>query len=236
VDDEFELPEVSEESELSEKSEESELSEKSEESEPSLSEEVPAQAAMMPYPEPAISDYHDKHSHHRRHVRQMMIPVIVCVLCFIVGFLLGWSMPTILRALGADSSVYVHSNSDDYGEVTSEETLSEPEPESASEPEPEPAPVAEKPAAVAAPVAVTTTDTISATRYLTTMARKHYGQMEYWVYIYMENADKLGHPDRLEAGTVVVIPPASKYGLIPGDKAKLSEASSLAIDIYSRFK
>jgi nucleoid-associated protein YgaU len=146
-------------------------------------------------------------------------------------------MPTILRALGADSSVYVHSNSDDYGEVTSEETLSEPEPESASEPEPEPAPVAEKPAAVAAPVAVTTTtDTISATRYLTTMARKHYGQMEYWVYIYMENADKLGHPDRLEAGTVVVIPPASKYGLIPGDKAKLSEASSLAIDIYSRFK
>lgn len=89
------------------------------------------------------------------------------------------------------------------------------------EPEPEPAPVV--------------TDTITATRYLTTMARAHYGQMEYWVYIYEENASQLGHPDRLNAGTVVVIPPAAKYGLTPGDPEKLKEASAKAIEIYSRF-
>lgn len=89
------------------------------------------------------------------------------------------------------------------------------------EPEPEPAPVV--------------TDTITATRYLTTMARAHYGQMEYWVYIYEENASQLGHPDRLNAGTVVVIPPAAKYGLTPGDPEKLKEASVKAIEIYSRF-
>lgn len=93
------------------------------------------------------------------------------------------------------------------------------------EPEPEPAP---------APAPVVT-DTITATRYLTTMARAHYGQMEYWVYIYEENASQLGHPDRLNAGTVVVIPPAAKYGLTPGDPEKLKEASVKAIEIYSRF-
>ncbi len=97
------------------------------------------------------------------------------------------------------------------------DSIVEPEPE----PEPEPAPVV--------------TDTITATRYLTTMARAHYGQMEYWVYIYEENASQLGHPDRLNAGTVVVIPPAAKYGLTPGDPEKLKEASVKAIEIYSRF-
>lgn len=79
------------------------------------------------------------------------------------------------------------------------------------------------------------TDTINATRYLTTMARAHYGQMEYWVYIYEENADALGHPDRLNAGTVVVIPPAEKYGLIAGDSEKIREANAKSIEIYARF-
>ena len=78
-------------------------------------------------------------------------------------------------------------------------------------------------------------DTIAAGRFLTTMARQHYGQMDYWVYIYEENAANLGHPDRLSAGTVVIIPSAEKYGLIAGDKAKIKEASRLATEIYARF-
>lgn len=84
--------------------------------------------------------------------------------------------------------------------------------------------------AVVLPQAVT--DTISSTRYLTTMARRHYGRMEYWVYIYEANADKLGHPDRLNAGTVVIIP-ALDFGA--DDEAKISEAESLAKEIYARF-
>lgn len=78
-------------------------------------------------------------------------------------------------------------------------------------------------------------DTISSTRYLTTMARRHYGQMDYWVYIYEANADKLGHPDMLDAGVVVRIPPADSLGLVAGDKQKIAEAQSLAAQIYSRF-
>lgn len=80
------------------------------------------------------------------------------------------------------------------------------------------------------------TDTVRAGRFLTTMARIHYGQMEYWVYIYMENAGRLGDPDRLEAGTVVVIPPASKYGLVAGDAAKIREATAKAAEIYTQYK
>ncbi len=76
------------------------------------------------------------------------------------------------------------------------------------------------------------TDTISSTRYLTTMARRHYGRMEYWVYIYEANADKLGHPDRLDAGTVVTIP-VLDFGA--DDEVKIGEAESMAREIYERF-
>jgi hypothetical protein len=175
---------------------------------------------LRPYPEPAITDFHDKSSHHRRHVRRMLVPLIMCIICFVVGFCLGWALPILLGTLGADIPVYVPSNTGDY-EGT--ETV--------------PAAPVDTICKVSAPVeSVVVTDTITPTRYLTTMARKHYGQTEYWVYIYLENADKLGHPDRLDAGTVVVIPPASKYGLTPGNKAKISEASRRATEIYGRFK
>lgn len=90
--------------------------------------------------------------------------------------------------------------------------------------------------AAARPAApVTVTDTITSRRFLTTMARAHYGCMEYWVYIYEANADRLGHPDRLSAGTVVVIPPADSLGLRTDDEARLAEAGRKALEIYARF-
>lgn len=129
-------------------------------------------------------------------------------LCFACGWAVGrYSAPT-----GQTS------------QTSPTDSIAEPAPAPEPEPEPEPEP---------APVVVT--DTISATRYLTTMARAHYGRMEYWVYIYEENASRLGHPDRLGAGTVVVIPPAAKYGLRPDDPEKLKEASAKSIEIYGRF-
>jgi nucleoid-associated protein YgaU len=97
--------------------------------------------------------------------------------------------------------------------------------------EEKPAPKETKAAAVAV-----VTDTVRHNHYLTTMARQHYGRMEYWVYIYQENAASLGDPDLVEAGTVVVIPPAEKYGLSPTDKAKINEASRLATEIYAKYK
>lgn len=56
-------------------------------------------------------------------------------------------------------------------------------------------------------------DTITKTRYLTTMAQDHYGNFNFWPYIYKENQSILGHPDRIKPGTKVVVPPLSKYGV-----------------------
>ncbi len=79
------------------------------------------------------------------------------------------------------------------------------------------------------------TDTITVTRFLTTMARKYYGDHRFWVYIYEENAPKLRHPDKIRPGTVVVIPPAEKYGIDVNDPESVKKASSKIGEIYSRF-
>ena len=61
-------------------------------------------------------------------------------------------------------------------------------------------------------------DTVSTTRYLTTIAREHYGNYNFWPYIYLENESILGHPDRITPGTKVVVPDLSKYGVDPANK------------------
>lgn len=79
------------------------------------------------------------------------------------------------------------------------------------------------------------TDTITSLKFLTTIARKHYGHIDFWPYIYEANASRLGHPDRLVAGTVVVIPPADSLRLNPKDPEQLKVARDKASEIYSRF-
>lgn len=79
-------------------------------------------------------------------------------------------------------------------------------------------------------------DTISKTRFLTTMARDHYGSYYLWPYIYMENSSFLGHPDRIKPGTKVVIPPAEKYGINAKNKECIAKAKKLGVEIYARYK
>lgn len=78
------------------------------------------------------------------------------------------------------------------------------------------------------------TDTVTTRRFLATMARKYYGVMEYWVFIYDENKDILPeNPNRIKPGTVVVIPPMEKY--VPdGDKAKGREKAARMIGNIER--
>lgn len=77
------------------------------------------------------------------------------------------------------------------------------------------------------------TDTVRSNRFLTTMAREYYGKKKFWVYIYEENRNRLSNPDRIEANTVVVIPPAEKYGIKAGDKASEEDAERRASEIMS---
>ncbi|MDE5872060.1 MAG: HU family DNA-binding protein [Muribaculaceae bacterium] len=78
-------------------------------------------------------------------------------------------------------------------------------------------------------------DTISTTRYLTTMAKTHYGNFNLWPYIYEENKAILGHPDRIRPGTPVVIPKLSKYGVDPKNKDDIEKAKKMGVEIYARY-
>ena len=79
-------------------------------------------------------------------------------------------------------------------------------------------------------------DTISLTRFLTTMAREHYGNYHLWPYIYEENNKILGHPDRIRPGTKVVIPSKEKYNINPDDPECIKQAKRKGVEIYNRYK
>lgn len=79
-------------------------------------------------------------------------------------------------------------------------------------------------------------DTISKTRYLTTMAKDHYGNYNLWPYIYEENKAILGHPDRIRPGTRIVIPSLSKYGVDPNNPEDISKAKRKGVEIYARYQ
>ena len=79
-------------------------------------------------------------------------------------------------------------------------------------------------------------DTITKTRYLTTMAKDHYGNYNLWPYIYEENKAMLGHPDRIKPGTQVVVPDLKKYGVDPNNPDDIAKAKRKGVAIYSRYK
>lgn len=88
-------------------------------------------------------------------------------------------------------------------------------------------------ATAAPPAAEVVTDTVKPGNYLSVMARRHYGNAKFWVYIYLENKDKIKDPDNLENGMVVVIPPAAKYDIDPSSKESLKKADREAYKAIS---
>ena len=79
-------------------------------------------------------------------------------------------------------------------------------------------------------------DTISKTRFLTTMAREYYGNYNFWVYIYEENRNIIDNPNKIKPGTVMVIPPAGKYGIDKDDPQSLQTAKQKAFEIFKRYE
>lgn len=78
-------------------------------------------------------------------------------------------------------------------------------------------------------------DVITTTRYLTTVAQEHYGNFNFWPYIYEENKSLLGHPNRIKPGTKIVVPQLSKYGVDPKKKSDIDKAKRKGVEIYSRY-
>lgn len=79
-------------------------------------------------------------------------------------------------------------------------------------------------------------DTVSTTRYLTTMAKEHYGNFNLWPIIYEENKAILGHPDRIKPGTKVVVPPLQKYNIDPNNPEDIQRIKEKGASIYARYK
>lgn len=75
------------------------------------------------------------------------------------------------------------------------------------------------------------TDTVGGRRYLSVIARQHYGKDIFWVYIYEENKDRISNPNNVPEGLVVVIPPAEKYNIDPASKESVHAAERKASEI-----
>lgn len=170
---------------------------------------------------------------------RVMTLVLVSVVALLIGFVVGYFASDRLNFRGVKSvsisaedvqvihsqplAVSVDSTYENVGEVASSDT--------AVTDSAEPSAVAiDIPAAEAV-----VTDTVRRGRFLTTMALEHYGKKIFWVYIYEENAGKLGNPGQISGGTVVVIPPASKYGIRPGDAASEELAEQKAEEILEKY-
>ena len=96
--------------------------------------------------------------------------------------------------------------------------------------------LSDEPKSTATPSGQPVYDTVSTTRYLTTMAQEHYGNYNLWPVIYKENQAILGHPDRIKPGTKVVVPPLSKYNINPANPDDVSAMKREGVKIYSKFK
>ena len=79
------------------------------------------------------------------------------------------------------------------------------------------------------------TDTVTGSYFLTRMARRHYGNGHFWVYIYEENKGKISNPNNVRPGTVVVIPDAKKYGIDKDNPQSVEAAKRKEGEIQRKF-
>ena len=77
-------------------------------------------------------------------------------------------------------------------------------------------------------------DTITSTKFLTTLAGQHYGVKNYWIFIYEANPG-LGNPNSIRPGTRVLIP--AKESFMEPTKAETdAKARKLLNALSKRYK
>ena len=96
--------------------------------------------------------------------------------------------------------------------------------------------IAENDSIVAAKPAPMVTDTLRVDNLLFDMAKRHYGDKAFWVYIAIENQKQ--HPDyhKIPIGASLVIPPAEKYGINSDSKQSLRTAMDEAMKLSAQVK
>lgn len=173
---------------------------------------------------PRLSESEEEYRRIERAGNHTAIWAVGCLLLgLIVGGLSGWWF-------GRYCPETVYENP----EAVTFETVTETETES-------PAALSDSDATAAAPaipdsLAPIAVDTVRIGYVYTHMAKKYYGDKNFWSYIYEENASKLGHPEHLRPGTVLVIPNPKKYHIDASNPESVSASKRLAYDIYARFR
>ena len=71
---------------------------------------------------------------------------------------------------------------------------------------------------------------------LTTLASRYYGDSSFWIYIVLENEDKIKDYNNIHAGTPIVIPNPAKYGIDANDRASVKNARQVAFDYVTKKK
>lgn len=79
-------------------------------------------------------------------------------------------------------------------------------------------------------------DTVTTSRYLTTMSRKYYGNYRFWVYIFEENDSIIKNPNRIRPGTAVIIPAPEKYGIDANNPESVRRAVEKSKEISEKIK
>ena len=62
-----------------------------------------------------------------------------------------------------------------------------------------------------------------------------FGDREFWVYIYLENRDKIPNPNRVPSGTELLLPDKSAYSIDAADPRSVAKAKSLGDEVLGKF-
>lgn len=160
-------------------------------------------------------------------MRRSAWPWVAAILCLIVGFAGGYCYGTHCGA--AESPATAVAEKPEVLPADSIMTPAQQDSTTAAAADTVSSTAEEKPEPEKEPVY----DTVTSTRFLTTIARTHYGRKDFWVFIYEANSDILRHPNRIRPGTRVRVPDLGPHAA--ADSATRARAHQLANEIYSRY-
>src|SRR5690554_3775166 len=66
------------------------------------------------------------------------------------------------------------------------------------------------------------------------LAEELYGNREFWIYIYMENKERIPNPNRVAHGLKLLLPDSSLYDIDPSNPESIAKAKSLGDEVLNR--
>lgn len=180
-----------------------------------------------------------RHSEHRSHKKSNS----GFGLGFLVGILVGLALGACAAYLAIDYLFPVKQPAEIVEEESVELEVLPPLTDSVAPPQAEATTPAAQQAETAKPAetpaqpanAAVVTDEIQKGYLINDMAKKHFGNKAFWVYIYEENKAKIKNPNSMQPGDKLVIPPAEKYGIDASNPQSVKTANDKASKILSQF-